>query len=104
MGLSHFAYTLPPWKRYVTFERSFICDILVQQTLLKPPVNGLSPDEPLPEEVTGLDHSTTWRDRFETNRESLKTNLLIMHPLHQEMLLLWRKFGLDSIVSLENLR
>ena len=23
MGLSHFAYPLPPWKRYVTFERPF---------------------------------------------------------------------------------
>ena len=76
----------------------------VQQTLLKPPVNGLSPDDPLPVEPTGLDHSTPWRDSYESNREALKKALLIVHPLHQELLCLWRKHGLHSILSLEKLR
>ena len=60
----------------------------VQQTLLKPNVQGLDDDDNVPpaEEPTGLDYSSPWHDTFVSNKEEIRQNLHMLHPTMQVIL------------------
>lgn len=56
----------------------------VQHALVKPDVPGLEFDDnvPRPEPPEGLDYSTTWHGSYLENKEKIRENLHILHPLH----------------------
>ena len=96
---------------------------IVQMMLVKPAVNGLTPDPDLYKEPTyvvviglsvshhifvshasGLDYSTPWRKRYNRARISLNKSLNIVFPIMQRILKLWEGYENLLIVDLSNLR
>ncbi|XP_077977539.1 dynein axonemal heavy chain 12-like [Glandiceps talaboti] len=61
---------------------------MVQHVLVKPEVKGLENDTTgkLPEEPSGLDYSSPWREDFNANKEEIRNTLYITHPSMQTVL------------------
>ena len=89
--------------------------------LVKPTVNGLTPDPDLYKEPlyvamincvfichasypSGLDYSTPWRKRYNEARVALNKSLNIVFPIMQRMLKLWEGYESLLIVELSTLR
>ncbi|CAI8001099.1 Dynein heavy chain 7, axonemal, partial [Geodia barretti] len=53
---------------------------------------------------SGLDFSTTWRERYEVAREELEARLHLTHPVMRRLLDLWQEQHLTSILDLHELR
>ena len=96
---------------------------VVQMMLVKPTVNGLTPDPELYKEPlyvilvesfisyklyaftsSGLDYSTPWRKRYNEARISLNKSLNIIFPIMQRTLKLWEGYENLLIVDLSTLR
>ncbi|XP_019624138.1 PREDICTED: dynein heavy chain 12, axonemal-like isoform X1 [Branchiostoma belcheri] len=61
---------------------------MVQQVLVKPGVKGLDQEVsgPPPQEPTGLDYSSPWRDTYNAAKANIDKNLHILHPSMQTVL------------------
>lgn len=67
------------------YNTSFVS---VQLTLVKPSVRGLESDDwsAPPEELTGLDYSKPWHEDYIAAKDTMRTNLHILHPSMQATL------------------
>ncbi|XP_066919650.1 dynein axonemal heavy chain 12-like [Clytia hemisphaerica] len=79
---------------------------MVQYALVKPKVPGVEDDEDLPEEPTGLDFSSAWRESFLTAKSEISRNLHLLHPSHRAILKICQNdfYSKFLLVDLSNLR
>ena len=95
----------------------------IKMTLVKPTVNGLLPDPPLPTEelsvltklaisvklnpiflCRGLDFSTPWKERYEFASAMLESTLHVNHPIMRALLQLWDKYRDTLLLDLSSVR
>ncbi|XP_077865268.1 dynein axonemal heavy chain 12 [Saccoglossus kowalevskii] len=80
---------------------------MVQHVLLKPEVRGLEDDTfgSLPEEPSGLDYSSPWRESFIENKAEIENSLHVTHSSMQTVLKMCQSsLGILPLVDLSGVR